>query len=158
MTKKHRFPKDHYVGLNVAFTLCLEDRTPFFVKAERVEPFVLELRSASEKYDCPCIYCFMPDHLHVVLMSKSETGQPLRAIEYFKQTTGYWFKRNAIPVSWQGSFYDEIIRSSRELKHQVYYIVNNPVRRGLVVDWDAYPFTGAIGCDLHQLLSDVSCA
>lgn len=53
---------------------------------------------------------------------------------------------------WQKDFYDRIIRSDRELAEQLRYLADNPVRKGLVSHWSQYPFTGAIGIDLHNVM------
>jgi hypothetical protein len=75
-------------------------------------------------------------------------------ITLFKQSTGYWMHNHSFS-QWQKNFYDHVIRNSEDLKHQIYYIVNNPVRRGLVKDWDEYPLTGSIGADLKDVLSHI---
>lgn len=41
------------------------------------------------------------------------------------------------------------------LSKQVWYIVNNPVRRCLVKKWKDCPYIGSIGFDLQELLADL---
>jgi len=55
----------------------------------------------------------------------------------------------------ESDFYDHIIRRDQSFAHQIRYIVNNPVRRGLVENWEDYPFTGSIGFNLKEPLSDI---
>ena len=42
--------------------------------------------------------------------------------------------------------------SDEDWRALVRYIANNPVRGGLVEQWDEYPFTGSIGYDLHAII------
>ena len=42
---------------------------------------------------------------------------------------------------WQKNFYDHIVRKEQSLRRIAEYILNNPVRRGIVGTWDAYPFS-----------------
>jgi hypothetical protein len=74
----------------------------------------------------------------------------------FKQRSGFWLAQNQAAIRWQKNFYDHIIRIDEDLYAQVRYIVDNPVRRGLVRIWWEYSHTGAIGGDLHQLLADIT--
>jgi REP element-mobilizing transposase RayT len=87
-------------------------------------------------------------------MGEREVSDTWMAISRFKQRTGYWLSQNA-PACWQSDFYDHIIRRDQSFANQIRYIVNNPVRRGLVENWEDYPFTGSIGFNLRELLSDI---
>ncbi len=62
---------------------------------------------------------------------------------------------NKIGIGWQKDFYDHLIRKSENLAVQVKYILDNPVRKGLVSSWQAYPFKGSIGCKMEDLLNGI---
>ncbi len=83
-------PKEAYTGeRTVAFTACLRTREPFFVSTAIVAQFVEKLQLGCEKGTCFApIYCFMPDHLHVMLKGLSETSDMLLAMRQFKLTSG----------------------------------------------------------------------
>ena len=154
--KPHRLPREHYRGnVTVAFTLCLRPREPLFISAPIVNVFADYLRSAADKCDVQMIYTFMPEHLHVISMGRSEESDGLTSIEIFKQTTGWWLRNRQPEVQWQKSFWDRIARSTYEEAQAAWYLVNNPVRRGLVEEWTDYPFTGGIGLDLKEFLADL---
>jgi len=58
-----------------------------------------------------------------------------------KSTTIAWkygIKRNL----WQKRCYDHILRTNEDVRKSGEYILNNPVRRGLVEDWHEYPYCG----------------
>ena len=142
--------------ISAAFTLRLEEPVPFFTTQEIVDVFVEHLRQATSECHVNTIYCFMPEHVHTIAVGTGESSDALRSIEVFKQNTGWWLKTNSPTVSWQKSFWDRIMRSTYELGSKARYLVNNPVRRGWVKDWRQYPFTGAIGVNLEEFLSDLS--
>jgi len=56
------------------------------------------------------IYCFMPDHLHVIAMGQSDQSDVLQAIGRFKQTSGYCMRKQNSEFSWQKGFHDRVIR------------------------------------------------
>ena len=73
----------------------------------------------------------------------------------YKQKTGFWLSRNNPGIKWQKDFYDHIIRKNESIGVQVRYILDNPVRKGLVNSWQHYPYKGSIGCDLNAVLNSI---
>ncbi|MEW5986568.1 MAG: hypothetical protein AB1791_08050 [Chloroflexota bacterium] len=41
---------------------------------------------------------------------------------------------------WQHESYDHYVRDAAELERIVAYVVNNPVKAGLVTDWQEWPW------------------
>ena len=152
--KPHRLPREYYQGeVTVAYTACISDRQTLFQKASVVKAFVSILQSVVERNDCiVLIYCFMPDHLHLIINGLCEQADTWKAMVNFKQQSGYWLRKNHPSIRWQKGFYDHIIRKSEDMVAQVMYIAENPVRKGLVVKWDKYPRTGTIGIDFKTVL------
>jgi len=62
---------------------------------------------------------------------------------------------NKFKMRWQKDFYDHVLRKNEDMVAQIKYILDNPVRRGLVSSWDEYPFSGSIGCNLEDVLNGV---
>jgi REP element-mobilizing transposase RayT len=116
---------------------------------------VESLSVAVRDSNCNAVYCFMPEHVHAVISGKSPASDTLMAMETFKQQTGWWLKANHPRIEWQRGFHDRIIRNPVEYAETVRYVVNNPVRAGLVERWEDYSFTGAIGLDLREHLLDM---
>ncbi|HEY1381774.1 MAG TPA: transposase [Gemmataceae bacterium] len=156
--RPHRLPREHYRGpVAVAITACVQDRHPAFRDPEIVDTFRTLLDTAVTT--CRCfvpIYCFMPEHLHLILHGRDDLSDTWAAMVAFKQRSGYWFGRNRPAIHWQGDFYDHVIRADEDLYAQVRYTADNPVRRGLVRVWSEYPYTGAIGVDLRAMLLDIA--
>ena len=76
-------------------------------------------------------------------------------METFKHQTGWWLKQNRPGTQWQQGFHDRIIRNPAEYAETIRYVVNNPVRAGLVESLEDYPFTGAVGLELREHLLDI---
>ncbi len=85
-------------------------------------------------------YVVMPDHMHALISQYNGTLGTL--MKKFKQVTGFHFKRETGLELWQKSYYDHVVRKEEDLADIALYIAANPVRRGLVDDWEAYDFTG----------------
>jgi putative transposase len=151
----HRLPREFYRGdATVVFTACVAAAQPLFTDRSVVETFAALLRSAAESHGCVVvIYCFMPDHLHLMLHGRHKSADTWQAMVEFKQRSGYWLKQHRPGVSWQKDFYDHVVRRDEDLGAQVRYIAANPVRKGLVSDWREYPHIGAIGIDLYAVIS-----
>jgi REP element-mobilizing transposase RayT len=49
---------------------------------------------------------------------------------------------------WQISFYDHFLRKDEDLRQVANYIVENPVRKGLVDNWRDYELCGSLVWDL----------
>ncbi|MFZ2089614.1 MAG: hypothetical protein WAU47_13665, partial [Desulfobaccales bacterium] len=56
-------------------------------------------------------------------------------------------------ISWQKDFFDHILRKDESLPVVIRYVLENPVRKGLVSDWRDYPFKGAISCNLDDVMN-----
>jgi putative transposase len=98
----------------------------------------------------------MPDHLHIVVEGTQDEVNLLKFINHYKQKSGFWMSQNRPGVSWQKDFFDHIIRKDEGLLTVIRYILENPVRKGLVSNWRDYPFKGAIGCNLDEILNGLA--
>ena len=91
------------------------------------------------------VYCLMPEHLHL-LSSPLESGIPVTQYmgglvsKITCLSWNYGYSGKLI----QRSFYDHVIRKEEDLRRIAGYILNNPVRRGLVQRWEDYPYCGFI--------------
>lgn len=90
-------------------------------------------------------YCFMPNHLHLIVQGESDQADLRAFIQGFKQVTAFHFKRRTGHQLWQRSYHDHVVRKEEDLQEMAEYIWNNPVRAGLVNHRDAYPFSGPFG-------------
>jgi len=153
--KPHRLPRECYLGrVVVAITACIQDRTPLFTDAAAVRACVAGLSLAATHFECTVpIYCFMPEHLHLLLRGARVTADAWAAMASFKQRSGFWIAATRPGRRWQKDYWDHVVRRDDDLRALVRYIADNPVRRGLATAWDAYPFTGSIGHDVHAVVA-----
>jgi len=83
--------------------------------------------------------CVMPDHAHVLI-----EASPTCDVTSFVARWKSWVSHRAIELGveriWQPSFFDRALRRDEDLEKVAVYIVHNPVRAGLVVTVDAYPW------------------
>ena len=94
----------------------------------------------------------MPDHLHLMVTGHADESNLLSVINNFKVSTGRWLKRHHPRITWQGDYYDHIIRDSEDWRAQAIYILNNPVRAGLAATPLEYPFCGTQAESLGEVL------
>jgi putative transposase len=85
----------------------------------------------------------MPDHLHLLLSLGERYQKNLQNwISAFKR---YVSRQTNVSFSvrslWQKNFYDHIVRTDESVSKIAEYIVNNPVRQGLVSVWKEYPYS-----------------
>jgi len=88
-----------------------------------------------KRYDL-LAWCVMPNHVHVVL--KTRPGESLEKILHsWKSFTAHEInKRNGTSGTiWQKESYDHLIRDGDDLRNQVEYVLDNPVKAGLG-DWE----------------------
>ena len=150
--RKHRLPREVYIGrVRCAFSICVLEKKELFTSNNiflTIEEMLLE---SLKKSICDAhIYLFMPDHSHVLIEGKSDDSDLWQCVVDFKRKSGYWLSQNQYSQEWQKDFYDHILRKDEGLEKQVRYILWNPVRKGLVDDWKAYPYKGSTIYDFDQ--------
>jgi len=152
--RPHRLPPDSYRGIvAVSFTICTSNRNPFLTNPEIVTRLLRSLEEAAKQHRCAiAIYVFMPDHLHVMTIGLEPSSDARGCMNLFKFKSGYWLSRQENRPCWQKDYYDHILREDSSTTECIRYIANNPVRAGLVEDAMEWPYLGAIGFDLREVL------
>jgi REP element-mobilizing transposase RayT len=103
-------------------------------------------------------YCLMPDHLHFVcrlmdadvkmINAGARGAVPEGVLEHlarFKSyTTNKAWKLGFQGQLWQKSSYDRVLDLERALLEVIEYVLNNPVRKGLVKEWSEWPYSAII--------------
>lgn len=127
-------------------TICAaESEKPFLKKkiANAITESIDFLRS--KKNVLVFAYCLMPDHLHL-LMSLPEKSESLSKImkDFKSYTTKIYRERMNQGGLWQRGFYDHIVRKREDLMQICEYILDNPVRKGLVENSNDYEYSGIL--------------
>ena len=82
--------------------------------------------------------CLMPDHLHLLRVGDVSLVDFIGRIK--SQTTRTWWTHGGAGVLWQRSFPDHGVRGPSDYEATVAYLLHNPVKAGIVVDWEDYPW------------------
>ncbi len=85
-------------------------------------------------------FCIMPDHIHIYLRTRG-TRHLSRIVAGLKLSVTRAIDRR---LHWQRGYFEKIIRGSVAPGQVVRYILNNPVRAGLVTRAEDYPFMGIV--------------
>jgi putative transposase len=143
--KNNRLDLQLYKGIRAYFvTICTKDQQSVFVDAKIISEQIKILNSCCEKSNFSVwTYCFMPDHLHLLLIGE-ENSDLVKFIRTYKQLSGYGYKKTTGKNLWQKSFYDHILRKEENVPEVIKYILENPVRKGLVEYFADYPFSGSL--------------
>lgn len=94
----------------------------------------------------------MPDHVHVLLSAVTDSAEPLRCFEAWKQWTGYHWRQACGDHLWQQGYWDYVLRDDDDVRGVASYIVNNPVRAGLVSCAADYPYVGSAVHSVTELM------
>ena len=138
-----RHPECDYAGeIDVHLTLCAAVGKPF--ANAPLAQFVCGSVETASKLLSFSLYglCLMPDHLHV-LISPAQSGKSVGDwLRQFKGYTSHEYRSfGGTPPLWQRSAYDHVCREGETAEKVLTYIVNNPVRAGLVKGWQDWPWT-----------------
>jgi REP element-mobilizing transposase RayT len=82
----------------------------------------------------------MPDHLHLLARPGRSLGDVIRMLKTY--TTRQVKELGRPGKLWQDDYYDHILRRREDSFGIARYILENPVRRGLVTTPEAYRWSG----------------
>ncbi len=101
-------------------------------------------------------FCIMPNHVHL-LVDTTRFGQiaptnrsgttrnyPLTdSLRLLKGPTARYCNQalGRSGAFWHNESYDHVVHDEREYERVLFYICNNPVKAGLVSEWQQWPFT-----------------
>ncbi len=145
----------NYLGLHrYSLTFCTDGRQRLFTDAATVELVVQQLRrTANEQKFSVIAYCFMPDHLHLLVEGTSDDSDGRRFIKAFKQYSGYYYSKTRNEKLWQRYGFEHVLRDDETTIEVIKYILGNPVRAGLAATVEDYPFVGSPAHALKDLIS-----
>jgi REP element-mobilizing transposase RayT len=76
-------------------------------------------------------YTFMPDHVHLLVEGTSDASDFRRAVTMVRRRTTLACHTTLRPL-WQDGYYERVLRRDEDSLAVISYILNNPVRAGLV--------------------------
>ena len=123
------------------------DRRKLLARREVFDSLTRFFREALNRSVWVGRFVIMPDHLHLfVRFSQANTGEALGGwIKSLKNSVSKELKGIGVPAPhWQKGFFDHVLRSTESYSEKWRYMVENPVRAGLVVNWTDWPWQGEI--------------
>ena len=126
-------------------TLCTLDKQCIFSTEESVRLTLdILLEDAEKEKFVVHTYCFMPDHLHALILGNDVESSLNNMMKRFKQRSNFHFRKRFGRQLWQRSYYDHVVRKDEDIEVIARYILGNPVRKGLVEDFTKYPYSGSV--------------
>jgi REP-associated tyrosine transposase len=98
------------------------------------------LRESEQQYFAILAYCFMPDHVHVLLEALDERASLCALVRRWKQASGFWYAKRHGRTLWQSGYFDRVLRREETTQLIANYIVANPIKAGLATRVGEYPF------------------
>ena len=130
-------------GRAFAVTIATRNRVPFFLDVAFGTRCVALLRRVCDSTRTKCFaYCLMPDHVHLLI---GVGDFSLSSVVGSWKSLCYQLRNETEPgeVLWQRSFFDHALRRDEDLRKAAEYVLNNPIRAGLVTDFHDYPLCGS---------------
>ena len=94
----------------------------------------------------------MPDHVHMILTplldeARGEFFSLVEIMSTIKSASAHLINRGLRRQGtvWQEESFDRVLRASEKLDAKVQCVLQNPVRRGMVRDWEKYPWIWRCG-------------
>lgn len=141
-----RLSREWYQGWAfVHWTLAIRERktgwlTPVF--HSQLREIMLHAQRRYE-FSCPT-YCLMPDHCHLLWAGLTPKSDQIVAMEFFRKH----LRLHLRPFDWQPQSFDHVLREKERERNAfrttAIYILENPVRKGLVAEASDYPYSGAL--------------
>jgi putative transposase len=135
----------NYTGFHRYFlTFCTCERRRHYVTAAAVDlSWKQFLRASHETGVVTLAYCFMPDHIHLLVEGTREDASLKKFSAKAKQYSGFYFRREMGVPLWQRFGFERVLRDEEATEDVARYILNNPLRARLVADVLDYPFWGS---------------
>ena len=157
----HRYPPHlphfSYIGpYRYSLCFCTHGRIARFTSTLSVNLVRTQIeRSSREEATAVIAYCFMPDHLHLLVEETNEHSDLRVFIRKAKQYSGFEYSKQSGARLWQRYGFERTLRNEESTFVVARYILENPLRAGLVTRVEDYPFVGSCIYTLRELLDSV---
>ncbi len=158
MGRPPRLSSITYKGPGAYFvTTCTHHRNRVFDRAAVVDLTLAHfLRSADEGKVEVSAYCFMPDHLHLLVTAQTERGDLDRFMRLAKQMSGYAFEQSMGSKLWQTGYHERVLRADEASLTVIAYMVANPIRAGLVSRAEDWPHWGSACYSREEVIEAIA--
>ncbi len=140
----HFSPRERDARSIIIFvTICTFRRRPLLANAA-AEELLVDAWQRADRWRIGR-YVIMPDHMHFFCGPAFFPGHPFKAwLSYWRNdVTRRWPRREETPI-WQPNFWDRQLRREESYARKWGYVMNNPVRQGLVDCAEDWPYQGEL--------------
>jgi putative transposase len=115
---------------------------PYWLAKKEIAEIVFQslLFNHGRQYDLHA-FCIMSNHVHVLLTAKKGAPELYRMMQAHKSFTAVMANRilGRSGKFWELESYDHLVRNNKSFQRILWYILNNPVKAGLVKHWRDWP-------------------
>jgi len=151
--KRIRLPLAAYRELvnPCAITICTHEKSPIFQNL-KFGLFCIDLlkQLCNEGQFKIFAYCFMADHIHLLIQGDGSTSI-IDLMRKFKSIST--LKSREFGFSgriYQPRFYDHFLKGEDDIEKHTRYILENPIRKGMVKRIQDYPLLGSLVFNLKS--------
>ena len=157
MSRPPRVEGFDYLGPYRYFvTFCTFDRRDLLSDVVIAQSVLSQFRRTSRRNKFTILaYCLMPNHVHLLVEGTTAHSDLRGYIKALKQSSGQRHAARAKQPLWREGYYDRILRPDDDAKKIARYIVQNPVRAGLVRTPADYPLVGSDLWTLDELIDSL---
>jgi putative transposase len=127
---------------------------PFWLRDPRVAALVVDsLHYIDGRMADVAAFCVMPNHVHLLYTPLPKGDGVYYALTRIQHSIKLYTARRGNELLqrngafWRHENYDHMVRNAGEFERIRAYILNNPVKAGLVKDWKDWPWSEAKGLD-----------
>ncbi len=126
-------------------TSKIKGNQPYLLDHHLAELFIETLYVCRKRYGFLLLsFVVMPEHFHALIIPQK--GYTISGV--MQKIKSLFVKKMREELNWEGnfwqkSFYDFVVYTDKKLIEKINYILQNPVRRGLVQKVEDYPFSTA---------------
>ena len=156
MARPPRIQGYNYRGPNrYLITCCTHLRRHLFSDDQTAIGTLAQFRTtAADNQFAILAYCLMPDHIHLLTEGLTEESDLLRFVRLGKQRAAYCYSKTTEGGQlWQEGFHDRVLRADDDIKATAKYVLENPVRAGLVIRPGDYKHCGSDVWTVDAILS-----
>jgi putative transposase len=136
-------------GRAYSVTIGTAPRRDVFKDRTFAQACIAELRGVANRTSARIYaYCLMPDHVHLLVGVPAGYSLPQIVGDWKSRCYTLWRRARPRRTFWQRSYYDHAIRADEDFRTAADYILDNPVRAGLVRRFEDYELCGSFEFDL----------
>lgn len=126
-------------------TTCTHERRSILSNEQVHAAFITFCRNAETRHIFVGRYVIMPDHLHLFVHFSTPAADLSGWMKSLKNYLSKTLREEGVAAPhWQKGFFDHVLRDGESYSEKWLYVAHNPVRKGLVTNWQDWSRQGEI--------------